>query len=244
MRLRFSIPREARRKGRPSTHADVWGSQESEVRPVNEPTQRTVHVVDDNEDIRNLVVTVLGSVSIPCVAWGSPEALLADADKQSFGALVVDVRLGGMSGLEMVRRLRDRGIGAPVVFVSGVSEVPVAVEAMKLGAHDFLSKPFTAQSLIDAVQAAMSHHSVREERDASAARALALVATLSPRERQVFLAVVDGNPNKVIASDLGLAEKTVEEHRKRVMTKLGASSVPDLVKLAILSGLCDPGRAR
>lgn len=214
------------------------------MRPPVESTQRTVHVVDDNEGIRNLVVMVLDSVSIPCVAWSSPEALLAEADQQSISALVVDVRLGGMSGLEMVRRLRERSIGSPVVFISGVSEVPVAVEAMKLGAHDFLSKPFTAQALIDAVQAAMAQHTVQEERDAGAARALALVGSLSPRERQVFLAVVDGNPNKIIASDLGLAEKTVEEHRKRVMTKLGASSVPDLVKLAILSGLCDPGRAR
>jgi FixJ family two-component response regulator len=113
---------------------------------------------------------------------------------------------------------------------------------MKLGAHDFLSKPFTSQALIDAVQAALSHHRVLQERGAHTARALALVGKLSPREREVFLAVVDGNPNKVIASDLGLAEKTVEEHRKRVMTKLAASSVADLVKIAVLSGLCDPSR--
>ncbi|MFN2425619.1 MAG: response regulator transcription factor [Candidatus Binatia bacterium] len=203
---------------------------------------RTVHLVDDNEGIRDLVVRILDTVGLPCVPWSTPEALLDEYGKHSVDALVVDVRLVGMSGLELVRQLRERGVSAPVVFISGVSEIPVAVEAMKLGAHDFLPKPFTAQALIDAVQAALSQHRVRGERDAQATRAQGLVATLSPREREVFLAVVDGKANKVIASDLGLAEKTVEEHRKRVMTKLGASSVADLVKLAVLSGLCDPAR--
>lgn len=205
-------------------------------------THRVVHVVDDNEGIRKLASTILESVELRCVAWSGPEALLAAADGETISALVVDVRLGGMSGLELVRRLRDRGIAAPVVFISGVNEVPVAVEAMKLGAHDFLAKPFTAQALIDAVQAALADHGARQARGTKVSQALDLVRTLSPREREVFLAVVEGNANKVIASDLGLAEKTVEEHRKRVMTKLGASSVPDLVKVAILSGLCDPAR--
>jgi len=205
-------------------------------------THCVVHVVDDNEGVRNLVSTILESVELRCVAWSEPEAMLAAADRETIHALVIDVRLGGMSGLELVRRLRDRGVTSPVVFISGVNEVPVAVEAMKLGAHDFLAKPFTAQSLIDAVQAALAEHDAREARGTKVSHAHDLVRTLSPREREVFLAVVEGHANKVIASDLGLAEKTVEEHRKRVMTKLGASSVPDLVKVAILTGLCDPAR--
>jgi len=207
-----------------------------------ETQRRAVHVVDDNEGIRDLVLRILETVGLPCTAWSTPESLLAEVGKQDIDALIVDVRLVGMSGLELVRQLRERGVTAPVVFISGVSEIPVAVEAMKLGAHDFLPKPFTAQALIDSVQAALSQHRVRGERDAQASKAQGLVATLSPREREVFLAVVDGKANKVIASDLGLAEKTVEEHRKRVMTKLGASSVTDLVKLAVVSGLCDPAR--
>lgn len=202
----------------------------------------SVHVVDDQAAIRDLVVGVLETVNLSCVAWEGPDALLAGLDHQRIDALVVDVRLVGMSGLELVRKLRERGVAAPVVFISGSSEVPVAVEAMKLGAHDFLNKPFTAQSLIDAVQAALAKHREHEERRSRVRKARTLVSTLSPREREVFLAVVDGNANKVIASDLGLAEKTVEEHRKRVMTKLGAGSVPDLVKIAVLSGLCDPAR--
>jgi FixJ family two-component response regulator len=199
-----------------------------------------VHVVDDQQQIRDLVATVLDSVGFRCVAWESPGTLLSQLDKQNIDVLVVDVRLVGMSGLELVRQLRDRGVKAPVVFISGVSEVPVAVEAMKLGAHDFLQKPFTAQALIDAVQAAQTRHRARAGRDAQVDRARQSVGKLSPREREVFLAVCAGKANKVTASELGLSEKTVEEHRKHVMTKLEVGSVADLVKLAVLAGLCDP----
>jgi FixJ family two-component response regulator len=199
-----------------------------------------VHVVDDQQQIRDLVANILDSVGFKSVAWDAPGALLSQLSKQKIDVLVVDVRLVGMSGLELVRQLRDRGERAPVVFISGVSEVPVAVEAMKLGAHDFLQKPFTAQALIDAVQAALSRHRASAGREAHVARAQAAVARLSPREREVFLAVCAGKANKVTASDLGLSEKTVEEHRKHVMTKLEVSSVADLVKLAVLAGLCDP----
>jgi FixJ family two-component response regulator len=201
-----------------------------------------VHVVDDQQQIRSLVVGILDSVGIRCIAWESPDALLSELATQQIDVMVVDVRLVGMSGLELVRRLRERGVRAPVVFISGISEVPVAVEAMKLGAHDFLSKPFTAQALIDAVQGAQSQYRARAGRDAKVARAKLLVGRLSPREREVFLAIVAGKANKVTASELGLSEKTVEEHRKHVMTKLEMGSVADLVKLAILSGLCDPSK--
>jgi FixJ family two-component response regulator len=199
-----------------------------------------VHVVDDQQPIRDLVVSVLDSVGFRCVAWESPGTLLSQLPKQKIDVLVVDVRLVGMSGLELVRQLRERGVKAPVVFISGVSEVPVAVEAMKLGAHDFLQKPFTAQALIDAVQAAQTRYRASASREAHAERARASVAKLSPREREVFLAVCAGKANKVTASELGLSEKTVEEHRKNVMTKLAVGSVADLVKLAVLAGLCDP----
>jgi two-component system response regulator FixJ len=147
-----------------------------------------------------------------------------------------------MSGLELVRMLRGRGAYAPVVFISGVNEVPVAVEAMKLGAFDFLSKPFGGQTLIDTVQGALRHHEAEVARENRAAEVRDLLAKLSPRERQVFLAVADGKANKVIAADLGLSEKTVEEHRAHVMSKIQASSVADLVKIAVVSGVCDPAQ--
>lgn len=203
----------------------------------------TVHVVDDHEGIRVLVARALDSVGIQCVGWDGPGALLAALGSQSIDVLVVDIRLVGMSGIELVRRLRTQGVTPPVIFISGVDEVPVAVEAMKLGAHDFLTKPFSAQALIDTVQSALRTARAEKGRDARIAAVQTLVAKLSPRERQVLLAVVDGKPNKVVAIDLGLSEKTVEEHRSHVMSKLGATSVPDLVKLAILAGLCDPASA-
>lgn len=205
--------------------------------------QSIVHVVDDHEGIRVLVERALDSVGIQCVGWDGPGALLAALEAQKIDTLVVDIRLVGMSGIELVRRLRDRGVAPPIIFISGVDEVPVAIEAMKLGAHDFLPKPFSAQALIDTVQSALRNSRVEKGRDAQVAAVRSLVAKLSPRERQVLLAVVDGKPNKVVAIDLGLSEKTVEEHRSHVMSKLGASSVPDLVKLAILAGLCDPASA-
>jgi len=202
-----------------------------------------VHVVDDHEGIRVLVQRALDSVGIQCVGWDGPIELLAALDAQKIDALVVDIRLVGMSGIELVRRMRDRNVMPPIIFISGVDEVPVAIEAMKLGAHDFLPKPFSAQALIDTVQSALRNSRAEKGRDARVAAVQSLVAKLSPRERQVLLAVIDGKPNKVVAIDLGLSEKTVEEHRAHVMSKLGASSVPHLVKLAILAGLCDPASA-
>jgi two-component system, LuxR family, response regulator FixJ len=199
-----------------------------------------VHVVDDQQDVLVFASGVLRSVGLECFAWDSPEALLEACEKQRIDALVVDIRLQGMSGIELVRRLRDRGILAPVIFISGVNEVPVAIEAMKLGAYDFLPKPFTGQTLVDTVQGALRRYQGEVERGARANEVRALVAKLSPREKQVFLAVVDGKANKVIAFDLGLSEKTVEEHRSHVMTKLAASSVADLVKIAVFTGLVDP----
>lgn len=199
-----------------------------------------VHVIDDAEDIRDLVTEILTGVDLRCVAWENPEDLLGAAPSATIDVLVIDVRLRGMSGIELARRLRDAGIHVPVIFISGVSDVPVAVEAMKLGAVDFLQKPFRAQTLIDVVQAALRQHRSEGEREATVAAHRELVAKLSPREMEVFLGVVAGKANKVLAIDLGLSEKTIEDHRSRMMAKLGASSVADLVKIGVLAGVCDP----
>jgi two-component system response regulator FixJ len=203
-----------------------------------------VHVVDDDEAMRSLVIRTLATVGLPCVGWSSPVTLLENLAAQQIDTLIVDIRLSGMSGLELVRKLRELGIAAPCIFISGVDEVPVAVEAMKLGALDFLQKPFATQTLIDTTQNALRSHREGTQSRLRVREVLALVEKLSPRERQVFLAVVDGKANKVVAADLGLSEKTVEEHRARAMSKLGAASLADLVKIAVVAGLCEPARAR
>lgn len=199
-----------------------------------------IHIIDDAPEIRDLVGEILCGVGLECVLWESPEDLLAVAADSTINAMVVDVRLRGMSGIELVRKLRDLHINAPVIFMSGLNDVPVAVEAMKLGAVDFLSKPFRAQTMIDVVQTALRQESMRGEQNATIAEHRKLVAKLSPREMQVFLGVIAGKANKVLAIELGLSEKTVEDHRARMVTKLGAQSVADLVKIGVLAGLCDP----
>lgn len=203
-------------------------------------TAPLIHIIDDAADIRDLVGEILRGVGLECVLWESPEDLLAAAPGSTIDGLVVDVRLRGMSGLELVRRLRELHIGAPVIFISGVSDVPVAVEAMKLGASDFLSKPFRAQTMIDTVQTALRQETSRGRNSVTIARHRRMVAKLSPRETQVFQGVIAGKANKVLAIELGLSEKTVEDHRARMMIKLDARSVADLVKIGVLSGLCDP----
>lgn len=202
--------------------------------------KRVVHVIDDNHEIREFATAVLRSVDLDAYAWETPAGFLEASPAPHIDALVVDIRLEGMSGIEFVRRLRERGVTAPVVFISGINEVPVAVEAMKLGAYDFLTKPFHGQTLIDTVHGALRRYEIEVEREMRSAEVRELLARLSPRERQVFASVVDGKPNRVIAVDLGLSEKTVEEHRAHLMSKLAASSVVDLVKIGVLSGICDP----
>lgn len=203
-------------------------------------TTAPIHVIDDEVTVRDLVRDVLASVNLASCGWADPLEFLSAVARLSVDALIVDVRLRGLSGLELVRSLREAGVQSPVIFVSGVAEVPVAVEAMKLGAVDFLQKPFQSQVLIDVVQAALRLRSSQRQQDAVRTRCLGLVASLSRREREVLDGVIGGNANKVIAIDLGISEKTVEEHRSRVMAKLRASSVADLVRISVMAGICDP----
>ena len=195
-------------------------------------------IVDDEAALVRSLRSTLEMEGYGVLAAGTAAeglALLGECD-----LALLDVRLPDANGIEVLAEIRKRADQLPIIMMSAHATIADAVRATQLGAHDFLPKPFTAQALIDAVQAASRFHHAQAGRDAQVAQARAVVAKLSPRERQVFLAVVDGKANKVIAFDLGLSEKTIEEHRKRVMTKLGASSVADLVKLAVLSGLCDP----
>ena len=193
----------------------------------------TVFIVDDDEAVRNSLRLLVKSIGLNAVILGSAQEFLASYDPMQPGCLVLDVRMPGMSGLELQQQLNLRGAVIPVIFITGHGDIPMAVEAMQQGAFDFLQKPFRDQDLIDRVQKALERdrknradlgerRRIRERRD-----------SLTPREREVLALVTSGKANKVMAADLGLSQRTVEIHRARVMEKMGASSLAQLVRMVM-----------
>jgi two-component system response regulator FixJ len=193
----------------------------------------TVFVVDDDEGARNSLRFLLKSVGLPAVTFGTAQAFLAAYEPHQPGCLVLDVRMPGMSGLELQQELNRRGAVVPVVFVTGHGDVPMAVEAIQQGAFDFVQKPYREQELLDRIQRALvkdqENRKALEERDRIRAR----LASLTPREREVMQLMILGKPNKVMAADLGLSQRTVEIHRAHVMEKSGATSVAQLVRMVL-----------
>lgn len=191
----------------------------------------TVFVVDDDEAMRESLLWLLKSVGLPAVGHPSAEAFLAALDPDRPGCLVLDVRMPGMSGLELQERLVAMGAALPVIIITGHGDIPMAVRAMKAGAVDFLEKPFNNQQLLERITAALrsgdAAHAERRRRDALRER----LASLSPRERAVALLVAAGKQNKVIAFDLGISQKTVEIHRHNAMEKMRAAGAAELGRM-------------
>ena len=180
---------------------------------------------------------LLKSAGLPTTAFASAQEFLAGWTTEQLGCLVLDVRMPGMSGLELQEELNRRGAIIPVIFISGHADVPMAVEAIQHGAFDFLQKPFSDQDLIDRIQRALAA-------DADNRRALQQLdelrtryASLTPREQEVLVLVTDGRANKVMAGDLGVSQRTIEIHRARVMEKMGARSVAQLVRMTLDLGI-------
>ena len=194
------------------------------------PDDATVHIVDDDAAVRESLQWLMESVGINTKTYDSAQAFLGESDKTDGGCLLLDVRLQDMSGLELQRRLTERGFRLPIIFITGHGEVNIAVEAMKNGAVDFVTKPFDDQKLLDAVQRILSQ--VRETSEKSAQRDLVRrrLATLSSRERQVLDKVIEGKLNKTIAGELNISHKTVEAHRARVMDKMEARNLAELLR--------------
>ncbi|MCY3730842.1 MAG: response regulator transcription factor [Rhodospirillaceae bacterium] len=191
-----------------------------------------VYVVDDDEAVRDSLTLLLKAVGLTSRAYASATAFLQAYDPQQHGCLVADIRMPGMSGLDLQAELNERGALIPLVFITGHGDVPMAVAAMKSGALDFIEKPFREQDLLDRVHEALSRD---RERRAENLQTLAIrkrLAALTPRETEVMERVVQGQPNKVIAMDLGVSQRTVEIHRARVMEKMGVRSVAHLVRAA------------
>jgi len=204
-------------------------TKESKRKPV-------VYIVDDDDGMRRALGVLMTTVGYQPAAFAGPREFLAKHDPSQPSCLVLDVRMPEMSGLELQQHLNRSGSMLPVILVSGHGDIPMAVQAMKDGAFDFLQKPFRDQELLDRINGALK---LDAENRASTDRLADLKQrsdSLTPREREVMASVVDGKANKVIAIDLGLSERTVEIHRANVMEKMGARSVAHLVKMHLMLG--------
>jgi len=195
--------------------------------------QPMVFVVDDDEAVRSALKLLLKSVGLTATALPTAQQFLATYDPLQPGCLVLDVRMPGMSGLELQEQLNLKGAVIPVIFITGHGDVPMAVEAMQQGAFDFLQKPFRDQDLIDRIQKALAKDKQNRAELGERSRNRERFESLTPREREVLALVASGKPNKVMAGDLGLSQRTVEIHRARVMEKMGVSSLAQLVRIVM-----------
>jgi two-component system, LuxR family, response regulator FixJ len=195
-----------------------------------------VYIVDDDDGMRRALTVLTTTVGYQPVAFAKPSEFLAKYDPAQPGCLVLDVRMPEMSGLEVQQHLNKAGAMLPVILISGHGDIPMAVQAMKDGAFDFLQKPFRDQELIDRINGALKLDAQNRESVDRLADLKSREDSLTPREREVLALVVDGKANKVIAIDLGLSERTVEIHRANVMEKMGARSVAHLVKMHLMLG--------
>jgi len=189
------------------------------------------HIVDDDAAIRDSLEWLLSSRGVKARSWESGEAFLAGLTEPPRGCAVLDIRMDGMSGVELHDRLLARGARLPAIFLTGHGDVPLAVAALKRGAFDFVEKPFNDNDLVDRIALAIRHDELQRERLESAATVAARIAALTPRERQVMERVLAGDYNKTIADALGIAVRTVEVHRARIFEKMGVRSAVELAQL-------------
>jgi FixJ family two-component response regulator len=193
----------------------------------------TVMVVDDDSGVRNAMRSLLKSVGLTSTLFASAQEFLAAYQPSQPGCLVLDIRMPGMSGLELQQELNLRGAVIPVIFMSGHADIPMAVEAMQHGAFDFLQKPFRDQDLLDRIQRAIARDTELRKSLGEHARIRVHLESLTPREREVLDLMTQGKQNKVIGQELGVSPRTIEIHRARVMEKMNAHSVAELVRMML-----------
>jgi len=200
------------------------------------PVVPTVFVVDDDTSVRTALKRLIQSLGFQVETFDSAQAFLKYGPHDGPACLVLDVRMPGMSGIELQQQLTRIGLGMPIVFITGHGNIPMSVKAMKAGAVDFIEKPFEDQKLIDAINTAIKKNKTFRTEQAEIKDLQRRVDSLTPREHEVFILVVSGMLNKQIAFDLGMSEKTVKVHRARVMDKMKAKSLADLVRMAEKAG--------
>jgi two-component system response regulator FixJ len=202
-------------------------------------TDAAVHVIDDDEAVRESLTFLLKTAGLAVRTYENATAFLNDDPKTKAGCVVTDVRMPDISGLDLLRRLKELHVNLPVIVITGHGDVPLAVEAMKSGALDFLEKPFDDDALLDAVNAALHHQGADAKREAERAEIIEKIASLSNRERQVLEGLVAGHPNKTIAFDHGISPRTVEIYRANLMSKMQAGSLSELVRMALVGGILE-----
>jgi len=201
----------------------------------------TVHVIDDDEAARHSLAFLLRSAKIDVKTYESAVAFLDVASNVKTGCVITDVRMPEISGIDLLRRLRELKIGVPVIIITGHGDVPLAVEAMKIGAADFFEKPFDDEVLLAAVRSALDKQDSDSKRRAERVEIESRLAALSNRERDVLNGLVAGHANKQIAFDLGISPRTVEIYRANLMAKMQAASLSDLVRMALITGVLGSG---
>ena len=201
----------------------------------NAAAQPVVHIVDDDEGLRESLAFLLHSASLEVRSFESAKAFLDKLPHAMPGCVITDVRMPDMSGIELLRRLKELKISVPVVVITGHGDIALAVEAMKMGAADFFEKPFDDDLLVASVRAALRQREDQTKRGAERAEIEHRISSLSPREKDVLAGLIDGRANKQIAFDLGISPRTVEIYRANLMNKMQADSLSDLVRMALIS---------
>jgi two-component system, LuxR family, response regulator FixJ len=200
-----------------------------------------VHIIDDDDALRESLAFLLSTAQIAVCSHASAAAFLEQLPDANLGCVITDVRMPGLSGIELLKRLKERKVGVPVIVITGHGDVPLAVEAMKFGAVDFLEKPFDDEVLLASVQSALREREGQSKRVTERAVVEERLAALSKRERDVLGGLVVGRANKQIAFDLGISPRTVEIYRANLMEKMRAASLSDLVRMALIAGILGDG---
>ena len=205
----------------------------------NVVAQPVVHIIDDDEGLRESLAFLLRSAAFEVKSFESAKAFLDVLPHAAPGCIITDVRMPDISGIELLRRLKELKIGVPVIVITGHGDIALAVEAMKIGAADFFEKPFDDDLLVASVRAVLRQREGQTKRGAERAEIEHRISTLSRREKDVLTGLIEGRANKQIAFDLGISPRTVEIYRANLMNKMQADSLSDLVRMALLAEMLD-----